>query len=420
MTDVFNDTPATVSDAPRVRVGRTIGLILVAALGMYVMQLTLSSALSLRMATVDPAGKEGSYSLAVSVSSLLLLIAIPLGGALSDRTTSALGRRKPWIVGGLVLALATSILMGVATSVGLIAALYVIATIGTNIAFNCFAVIPVEALPDNMRARVMGLMGMFGALAMSLGSYMVSWFQGNQTLMMTAPVLLAVVCSVPLLVAYRDPAVTRDDVPTLNVGELARGFVVNPRKHPNFGWTWLSRFLAGIAMTALFSYFIYFMMDGLGVGIAEVGQKAGLLTLASAPVSVIFFSLSGWVSDKIGRRKPFIVIAALIMAAALVIGATAHTFAMFLVAWLVFAVGQAMFLTVDLALCAAVLPDAKDTGKDFAVFQLALSLPNVAVPALAPTLLGIGGGHNYALLWGLAAALCAAGALAIRQVRGIR
>jgi 2-keto-4-pentenoate hydratase/2-oxohepta-3-ene-1,7-dioic acid hydratase in catechol pathway len=51
-------------------VRRAITLIVIAALGMYVMQLTLVNALSLRVATVDPAGKAASYSLAISVSSL--------------------------------------------------------------------------------------------------------------------------------------------------------------------------------------------------------------------------------------------------------------------------------------------------------------------------------------------------------------
>ena len=135
---------------------------------------------------------------------------------------------------------------------------------------------------------------------------------------------------------------------------------------------------------------------------------------------MIFFSVTGFVSDKIGRRKPFIVVSTLLMAGALVVAATATSFTSFLVAWLLFSMGQAMFLTVDLALCAAVLPKASDAGKDMAVFGLALSIPNILVPAIAPTLLAIGGGHNYTVLWGLAAVLCALGSVAIRQVRGVR
>lgn len=405
---------------PRRTVRKTIALVLVAAVGMYIMMLTLSTALSLRIATIDPAHKESTYGLAVSVGALLMLITVPLGGALSDRTTSRFGRRRPWILGCLIPALLAMAIIGTVASIPVIAAAYVVGIVCAQAAFNAYAVIPVEGVPDNMRARVMGLMGMFGALAMSAGSYLAAWLVGTPLLMMTVPVLLAILTTLPLLLLYADPAKSKAEVPPLNVAGLAKGFVVNPRKHPDFGWAWISRLLAGVAMTALFSFFIYFMMDGLHLPIAEAGRNAGTLTLASAPVSVLVFTFSGWLSDKVGRRKPFVITAALLMALALVIAATATTFSQFLVAWLVFAVGQATYLTVDLALCAAVLPDAKDAGKDMAVFGLALNIPTIVVPAVAPAVLAIGTGHNYLLLWVGAAVLCALGALTVTRIKNVR
>ena len=183
---------------------------------------------------------------------------------------------------------------------------------------------------------------------------------------------------------------------------------------------WLARFLAGVAMTGLFTYFIYFMIDGLGLPLPQAGANAGFLSLLSAPVSVLFFTVSGYLSDKLGRRKPFVIGSALTMALALFIGATATTFTQFIVAWIVFAMGQAMYLTVDLALCASVLPNAKDTGKDMAVFGLALSIPNILVPAIAPAVLASGSGHNYLLLWSICGVLCALGAVAVFKVKGVK
>ena len=401
-------------------VRRTIAFVLIAAIGMYVMMLTLSTALSLRIATIDPTNKETTYGLAVSVGALLMLVTVPLGGALSDRTTSRFGRRRPWIIGCLIPALLAMAVIGLVSSIPVIMIAYVVGIATAQAAFNAYAVIPVEAVPDRMRARVMGLMGLFGALAFSAGSYLAAWLVNTPLLMMTVPVLLAIVTSLPLLVLYQDPAKAAAEVPPLNVAGIAKGFLVDPRKFPDFGWAWISRFLAGIAMTALFAFFIYFMMDGLGLTIAEAGKNAGLLTLASAPISIVFFTLSGWLSDKIGRRKPFVIVAALLMALALVVAATASTFSQFLIAWMIFAVGQAMYLTVDLALCAAVLPDARDAGKDMAVFGLALNIPNILVPAVAPIVLAIGAGHNYQVLWIGAAVLCALGALTVTRIKTAR
>ena len=399
---------------------RTIALVLIAAAGMYIMMLTLSTALSLRIASIAPDGKEAALSLAVSFGALLQLVGVPLGGALSDRTTSQFGRRRPWIAGMLAIALAGMAVIGTTSSIPVIVVAYIVGITAAQVGFSSYAVIPVEGVPDNMRGKVMGMMGMFGALAMSAGSYLAAALVSVPFFLMTAPVLLAIACSLPLLIGYKDPAKAKADVPPLDIAGLFKNLIVDPRKHPDFGWVWLSRFLAGVAMTGLFTYFIYFMMDGLGLPIAQAGANAGFLSLLSAPVSIVFFTASGWLSDKIGRRKPFVVAAALFMATALFVAGTATTFNQFIVAWLLFAVGQAMYLTVDLALCAAVLPNAKDVGKDMGVFQLALSIPSIVVPLVAPSILAIGGGHNYLLLWGMCGVLCALGAVAVFKVKGAR
>ena len=423
LTDVVAEHASTEGRLPPEfpqNVKKTVTLVLIAAAGMYIMMLTLSTALSLRIADITPDGKEAALSLAVSFGALLQLVGVPLGGALSDRTTSQFGRRRPWVVGMLAIALVGMAVIGSVSSIPVIIVAYVIGITAAQVGFSSYAVIPVEGVPDNMRGKVMGFMGMFGALAMSAGSYLAAALVGVPFFLMTAPVLLAIVCSLPLLLLYKDPAKAKADVPPLDVAGLFKNLILDPRKYPDFGWVWLSRFLAGVAMTGLFTYFIYFMIDGLGVALPDVGKNAGLLTLLSAPVSVFFFTFSGWLSDKVGRRKPFVIAAALFMAAALVIGGTATTFTQFVVAWLVFAIGQAMYLTVDLALCAAVLPNAKDVGKDMGVFQLALSIPSIIVPLVAPAVLGVGGGHNYLLLWGICAVLCALGAVAVFKVKGVR
>ena len=151
----------------------------------------------------------------------------------------------------------------------------------------------------------------------------------------------------------------------------------------------------------------------------DAGAMAGRLSLMSAPVSILVFTGSGWISDKLGMLKPLVAASALVMAAGLVIAAGSTSVAGFTVAWMVFAVGQPMYLTVDLALCAKVLPSEADAGKDMAVFGLALNLGNVLVPAIAPSLLGAHS-DNYPLLWGVAAALAVVGALVMPLVKGVR
>src|SRR3954467_2309977 len=48
-------------------------------------------------------GKVGALGWVSGAGALVAVIATPLAGALSDRTTSRYGRRLPWLVGGTTL-----------------------------------------------------------------------------------------------------------------------------------------------------------------------------------------------------------------------------------------------------------------------------------------------------------------------------
>ncbi|MBT1166343.1 MFS transporter [Bifidobacterium simiarum] len=399
---------------------RTIALVLIAAIGMYIMCMSLSTCLSLRIAAIAPDQKNDFYSRIVAIGSFTMLFGQPIIGALSDRTTSRLGRRKPWIIGCLLISVAALAVSGISDNMVVLGAAYVIGVLMMQCGFSIYSVIPVEGVPNRYRARVMGFMGMFGALATSFGSYLAGALVRHPLILMTMPVLLGLITSIPLFVLYKDPVKTKDEVPPLDLKETFSGMIVNPRQHPNYLWVWITRCLTGFTIAAMFSYFTYYMIDGLGVPLDDVGAKAGLLTLLSAPVSILFFTMSGVISDKIGRRKPLVIFAGLCMAAALVLGGTSHSFIQFIIAWELFAVGQAMYLTVDLALCASVLPDQKDAGKDMAMFSVALSIGQMLAPALAPFFINIGASPNYLLFWCVAAVAALVAAAMMPLVKGVK
>ena len=108
------------------RPSRTIPLVLLAAVGGYIMMLTLGTALQLRLSSMDEATATTVYSRITTVSGILMLFAIPLIGALSDRTTSRFGRRRPWILGGYLVSLACMAVIGTMTSHLVIGAAYVV------------------------------------------------------------------------------------------------------------------------------------------------------------------------------------------------------------------------------------------------------------------------------------------------------
>ena len=65
-----------------------------------------------------------------------------------------------------------------------------------------------------------------------------------------------------------------------------------------------------------------------------------------------------------------------------------------------------------------VLPN-KDNAKDLGVFNIASALPFSIAPAIAPTILALGGG-NYGVLYAVGGVCAVLGAFAILPVRGVR
>jgi len=129
---------------------------------------------------------------------------------------------------------------------------------------------------------------------------------------------------------------------------------------------------------------------------------------------------SGWLSDRTGRRKAFVLIAALIYAAGLLVIGLAHDFNGLLLGVGVCGLGQGMYVAVDLALVTEVLPNPDEAAKDLGLFNLASAMPQSLAPVIAPLFLALGGPQNYSALFTAAAVFALLGALAVLPIRGVR
>ena len=81
--------------------------------------------------------------------------------------------------------------------------------------------------------------------------------------------------------------------------------------------------------------------------------------------------------------------------------AIASSFNGFLVGMAIGGLGFGVYIAVDLALVADVLPDQDNAAKDLGVFNIAGALPYSVAPAIAPAILAIGGG-SYGVLYAVA------------------
>jgi len=90
------EVPAALQEPTR-RVGaRFVGLLSLASLGLWAAFFTpIQVLLPEQLEAIDPANKIFWLSVVTGVGALVAAVANPLAGALSDRTTSRLGRRHP-------------------------------------------------------------------------------------------------------------------------------------------------------------------------------------------------------------------------------------------------------------------------------------------------------------------------------------
>lgn len=415
------ERPQQIETAPA---GLVLGLAL-AQFGTYLAVLTpVIVTLALRVNQIVPEANRGAaLGQVLSVGALLAMLGNPVFGALSDRTTSRFGRRRPWLLGGMVAGLAGLLVVALGTGVLTLMLGWALAQLGINATLAALTSCVPDLVPDRQRARVSGIVGMTLSLSLVAGAGLAQLFSGSLFLAFLLPGLIGLVSVGFLIVVIgdRDRPAHAGAFEPYSVKEFLRSFWVNPRKHPDFLWNFVGRFLVFTGAACVTSYSVYFLMDRMSYDGTEVADKFFLGTLVMVAATVVGSLVGGQLSDRSGRRKPYVLGSSLGMAVGLALVATSQTFAMYLVAMVVFGFAEGLYLSVDMALAAAVLPNPEESAKDMGVLNIGNALPQSLVPIIAPGLLAIGGsGSNYGALFLFGAVTSVVGALAVQFVRSVK
>jgi MFS family permease len=364
---------------------------------------------------LDPANKVVNLAIVATVGSFAAMLAQPIAGQVSDRTRSRFGRRAPWIIiGSLAGGLALVGLAFAGTFVGILIAMTLV-----QITFN-FAQGPLSAvMPDRVpiarRGTFSALSGiglMVGALG---GSIIGSMFLHSIAL---GYVIFAVFSLVTLsLFVILNPDYSSKELPRepFNVVEFLRTFWVNPVKHPDFFWAFTGRLLLYTGYFTVTGYQFFILTDYLGVkDPATVIPLLGILSLVGILVSTV---VAGPLSDKVGRRKPFIFGSSVFVGLAMLIPIISPTIEAWMLMTFISGFGFGMFQAVDTALMSQVLPSAKSFAKDLGVVNIAATLPQMLAPAVAGAIVLTFG---YVGLFPVGIVLSVFGAFAVLPIKASR
>ena len=357
-----------------------------------------------------------AFGIISGIAGACALVAYPLTGALSDRTTSRFGRRRPWILGGaLVFAISLAILGLQDTYVGL-GVWWSLALTGFCVMTAALTATISDQVPVAQRGFVSGWVSAPQAIGTVLGLMLLIFVFTTQILGYIALAVLLLILVVPFLLVTKDAVLTREQRPRFDAPAILRGMWISPRKYPDFAWTLTSRILINIGNALGTTQLLYFLMFGLKVENPE--DDLLLLSIVYTVFVVIASLVLGRLSDSWGRRKPFVTFAAVLQAVAALMLALVPSFPVAMVAGALLGLGYGCFLSVDQALATQVLPDAADRGKDLGIMNIASAVPQAVAPLIgAFVVVSLGGFTGLFLLSGLAALLGAATVSPVRSVQ---
>jgi MFS family permease len=366
---------------------------------------------------IDDAPKN--LALVTGAGSLLSIVSNPLAGRLSDRTTSPLGMRRPWMILGLAGGTIGTLTVALAPGIGVVLVGWCVAQVFLNALLAAQAAILPDQVPTVQRGLVSGILGVCLPVASVAATYLVQAFEGRQLMTFLAPLLVGGVLVVIFTTVLHDRRLDVAERPPWSLRQALGTVYVSPRANPDFAWAFTSRFMLVMAYAFLVTYQAYYLIDEVGVSQGEVAHQIYLGTAAQSVALIIASPLTGRLSDRLRRRKIFVLAAALIYAAALVIIATASGTGGYLLGMAIGGVGFGMYMAVDLALVVDVLPDAGSAAKDLGVLNIAGALPFALAPAVAPAVLAISG-NSYSVLYLVAGTCSLLGALAVVPIRRVR
>lgn len=417
MDDSTTGTLPEALESPTKRVSRGwITSVVLVNLGINIVIFApLNVLLGLQATAIDAGSKEAILSLVTACGAAVALVSNPLFGALSDRTVSKMGRRSPWILAGAILGAASLLMLSGATTVGLMLIGWCALQASVNAAYSTVTAAVPDRVPAANRGSVGGLAAMGQTVGILLGAVVGFVISGNVAVGYIICAVALVVSVIPYVLRPNDPQLPKEYRAPFKLVDFVKSFWINPVKHPDFGWAWLTRLMMNIGNQMTIVYLLFYLTDV----VRHPDPAGGVLVLTGTYAVMVIISavIFGPMSDKSGKRKIYVIFSSIVVACSALIIAVFQTFPGAIAGAAVLGLGFGAYLAVDFALLTQVLPSSRARAKDMGVINIANSLPQVIAPALAFFAVTVIG--SYSALFVVAACIGLAGALLVRNIRSV-
>ena len=247
--------------------------------------------------------------------------------------------------------------------------------------------------PPPQRGLVSGILAVCLPVASVSGTFLVQLFSGHQVTMFLVPCAVGGFFILLFAATLNDRRLATEDKPGWSLRGFASTFYVRPARQPGLRLGLRQSLHAADGLRVPRHLRATTCWSSSAAPRTRCPRQLFLGTLVQSAAVLVIAPLSGRLSDWTGRRKVFVLTASVVYGLALFVIALASSFDGFLVGMAIGGLGFGMYMAVDLALVADVLPDQADAAKDLGVFNIAGALPFSLAPAIAPAILVVGGGE---------------------------
>ena len=366
-----------------------------------------------QLAAIDPASKVRDFAVVNGISGLVALFALPLCGALCDRSRSRFGRRRIWLGAGALAFAAGVIITGRQTSVTGVSVAWAATMLGLSAATAGLTAVIADRVPVSQRGMISSAIYGPQALGVVAGIAIVSAFGLSSARGYVVIAALLIVCTVPFLLAYRDIADGSES--PLRVRTMI-GSLGSSLRNREFAWAFGGRLLVNLANSLGTCYFLYFLTDDLKV--SNPDSSLLVVTVVYLLAGLLATTVAGVLSDRLGRRRIFVALAAVLQALSGFLLACFPSMPVTLAASALMGAGFGAYMAVDQALVTQVLPDAGSRAKDLGIMNIGSVVPPALAPLIASIFITSVGG--YPVLFTAVGVTATIGATLVYRVRSVR
>ena len=343
--------------------------------------------------------KVTALALIMTLVSLFTFFDQPLAGAFSDRTRSRFGRRTPWIVGGTFIGGAALAMVAQQTTILGLTVFWVIAAISLNAAQGPLSAIMPDRVEERRRGVASGFIGAAQTGGGTLGIIFGGWI-ANRDLATGFYLFAFGIFIISLLSCMINREESSKHLPSepIQWKSFFRQFWVSPRKYPDFGWAFMGRFVMFLGYQMVVNYQLYILRDYIHLSKADSNTVIGIMASIQLVTLMISAVASGWLSDKLQARKPFVIVSSLLIALSYLFPLLMQNeLSMFIMAGIL-GLGYGCYMSIDMALMTQVLPEkGANAGKDMGVLNIANKCPQMIVTPLGALILSLTSSYSMVL-----------------------